>query len=422
MVETRPFRGIVYNRERFRNISPLIAPPYDVISNGERKRLMAKSQFNIVHLTLGDTDPHGNVAGSFYSDSSEKWRAWREDGVLTRQEVPAIWRLDETFVSLDDRRVTRTGFIALIRLEECSTGGVQRHEQTFGGPREDRLRLIESTRAHLSPIFFAFKDDENRAPSLMENFRPSDTSVPVKSHDGAVEIAFSCTTDEGWINELCTLLNRSTVVIADGHHRYDAALAFHRKQGNSSRLDSSFTMGYFVPSSSEGLQIYPVHRGFLHLPESDKRRLDEGIERFFEVNTFNSGPSRFPSFTIARPGKDPISIRPRATVFKNLEQRLSPPALASVGSVVFDEIILKRILGQKGSDIRTSPRVRYYHRSGECLSHLNEGLLQVAFLIPPIPVETLFSIVSQDGVLPAKSTYFYPKCPTGVVMHSLLTR
>lgn len=419
MVDIRPFHGFTYNSEKFQDLSPVIAPPFDVISQEERHQYISKSPFNIVNLTLGEVDNLGNPVEEFYTNAMEKWNSWRKNHILERINKPAIWRIDETYLSPSNQRLTRTGFISLIRLDSYSDSGVQRHERTHDKPKLDRLRLIENTHANLSPIFFIYLDQDNEATAFQEEYQPNLESHATLNQMGPIKIDISCTTDTKWIHRFCSHMNQSSVLIADGHHRYEAARSFHRNHNNDSSLDTSYTMGYFVPSSSKGLILFPTHRGIHAISKPDDNRFKKKLTNFFDIRTLHPISSEFPSMKFIYNQDDPVWIQIKPENYRNLQKNLNPSSLASFSVVIVEEIILKKILGLSSSEIAHRKNLSYYHNTNDCLNDVRDGILQMAFLLEPITIEDLFSVSYNGGILPQKSTFFYPKCPTGIVMHSL---
>jgi len=414
VINVRPFHGFIYNREENQDLSLVIAPPYDVISQEERRQLLSKSPYNIVQLTLGE-DNQDNPDEEFYTQAKRKWNRWCENQIFIRVKKPAIWKVDESFMSPSNQYLTRTGFIALIRLENYSINGIQRHERTLDKPKLDRFKLIESTRTNFSPIFFIYLDKLNQERTLNQNYEPEDGSHATMNQDGSKKIDISYTTDRDWIQQFCSVLNQSIVLIADGHHRYEASLSLHKKNSGVSFMDTSYTMGYFVSSFSEGLGLNPTHRGIYGLSVPDYEGKIDKLWNYFEKKT--SLPT--PSFQFIHNGHDPIPLQLKPEMYNNLKKSIKPFSLTAQGVVVFEEIVLKGIFGLSSSEIANWKHLRYYHDTEIYLNDLKKGNLQMIFLFDPIPIEDLFAIAAEGGILPQKSTFFYPKCPSGLVMHSL---
>ncbi|MEE9166686.1 MAG: DUF1015 domain-containing protein [Candidatus Neomarinimicrobiota bacterium] len=419
VVEIRPFRGLVYNPERFQDLTSVLAPPYDVVSKELRSQLLATSPFNIVNLTLGETDRTGSSQGTFYTQAMEKWKNWQQKDVVVRVSEPAIWRVDQTFRSPNDRVLTRTGFVALIRLDSLSPSDIYTHEKTFQSPIRDRKNLLEMTRTNFSPIFFVYRDLSGDLDALLADYQYTAQARATMNLEDRVEIRVSHTGKRNWIDRFCNCVKESEILIADGHHRFEAALSFHRESRPDEFLDTSFVMGYFVPASSEGLVIFPVHRGIKGVPDRDLVLIQAKLRELFDTNANDVSGGRLPSLRVAVSGKKPVRMRIKAGVHETFRKNLSPTSVGSFSVVIFEEIILKEIFRTAPPESPGLPDVRYYSREDDCLGDVERGVVQIAFLFDPIGIESLYSVVSEDGVLPPKSTYFYPKCPAGLVMHSL---
>ena len=418
MVDVQPFQGVVYNGDIFQDLSLVVAPPYDVVSQEERRQLLSTSPYNIINITV--KEENRNISDEdFYSFARVEWKRWIRNQILTRVNQPAIWRTDETYLSPTDEPLTRTGFIALIRLGDYSLSGVQRHERTYVKPKLDRLNLKRSTLANLSPIFFLYLDEFDKAKTFQKNFKPVYRSHANMNQNGSVEIDISYTTDTAWIHQFCSYLNQSAILIADGHHRYEASLALHEECKKDSSIDTAYTLGYFVPSTSEGLILNPTHRGIHSLPNLDYEGFTDKLWNYFNPGTPRLTSQSLPSLQFMYNRNERVSIQIKPDIFLNLQRDLRPPTLASQSVVVFEEIILKKILGLSSSDIAKGKNLKYYPSEDNCLYDLRTEKTQWVFLLEPIDIKDLFSITSGGGVLPQKSTFFYPKCPSGIVMQSL---
>src|SRR5581483_9404972 len=235
MARVQPFHAVRYG-ELAGPVERLVAPPYDVLGPAERDRYLAESPYNVVHLTLPD-DP---------AEAAALWRAWLAEAILVREDEPAAWRLSQDYVGPDGVARTREGMVCSLRAEPYSTGAVLPHERTHAGPKEGRLRLLRAVRAHVEPIFLLHEgelalDTAGADPLFdveLEGVRNRLWRLP----DGAA---------------LCGSLAGSPLLIADGHHRYETAVAFHEEDGSE---ESAWLLAVVVPTRQEGLTIFPTHR------------------------------------------------------------------------------------------------------------------------------------------------------------------
>ena len=422
LVDIRPFRGIIYNPSRFSDLSNVLSPPYDVITTSQREQLLKKSSYNMVNLILGKTDKSG-IENTFYKSARELWMDWRNQDILSRIPKPGVWKIKEQFSGPDGLTITREGFISLIKVKAYNSDGIMGHEITHKKPKADRFRLMEHTHANLSPIFFVFDDSEKSTPQLMSSFKPEQTIHSKTNFDGMVSIRSSMTMDKKWINSFSNYMKSKSVLIADGHHRYETALKFHNTYHGDESLDTRYTLGYFVPSSSPGLIIHPTHRGIHSIPNFNPNEFLSQCKAYFDILSDNDIPKKrspiLPSIRMKTTTNKMVILKLKPEIMQKLEDRLFPPELASIDVVILQEIILKIILGLSDDDISGQFNLNYYHSDKECLDKLELGKIQIALILSQLPINQIFAITSKGGIMPQKTTYFYPKCPVGLVMHSL---
>ncbi|MCH8012834.1 MAG: DUF1015 domain-containing protein [Candidatus Marinimicrobia bacterium] len=422
LVDIRPFKGIIYNPSRFSDLSNVLSPPYDVITTSQREQLLKQSSYNMVNLILGKTDKSG-IENTFYKSARELWMDWRNQDILSQIPKPGVWKIKEQFSGPDGLTITRKGFISLIKVKAYNSDGIMGHEITHKKPKEDRFRLMEHIHANLSPIFFVYDDSEKSILQLMSSFKPEQTIHSKTNIDETVSIRSSMTMDKKWINSYSNYMKSKSVLIADGHHRYETALKFHNTYQGDESLDTRFTLGYFVSSSSPGLIIHPTHRGIHSIPNFNPNEFLSQCNVYFDILSDYDVPKKrssiLPSIRMKTTANKMVILKLKPEIMQKLEDRLFPSELASVDVVILQEIILKIILGLSDDDISHQINLNYYHSDKECLDNLELGKIQIALILSPLPIDLLFTITSKGGILPQKTTYFYPKCPVGLVMHSL---
>ena len=340
MAETRPFGALRYEQTKAGPLEDLVAPPYDVISDAERLDYLARSPHNVVHLTLPDSD----------DEAARTLHAWRESGVVVRDE-PSYWALSQTYVGPDGVERTRNGYVVSLRIEPYEQGDVLPHERTHAGPKEGRLRLLRATRTQLEPIFLLHDGDRAEIPE-----RPPDLRV------GG---------DRLWRVDDGPDVAERQLLIADGHHRYETALAFHAEDGSES---SAWMMVVLVSTREEGLTIFPTHRV--------AERID-GIR--------------------GRPIEEPGDELPGVVLYRDGRYEL----LESDG---LDTELVERLAPQG---------VTYTPHRAEAVATVDAGRAQGAFLLRPTRIDDVFAVARRGEVMPQKSTYFYPKLTSGLLFHPL---
>jgi uncharacterized protein (DUF1015 family) len=355
MAEIKPFRALRYDTGKAGPLEELVAPPYDVISPDERARYLEQSPYNVVHLTLPDSE----------DEAGRALHEWRDGSVLV-EEPPAFWALSQDYVGPDGVPRTRTGLVASLRIERYETGSVLPHERTHRGPKEGRLRLLRETQAELEPIFLLYEGD---AP----------LEIPNREPDIEVEGASLWRLDGDSLGE--TFADRR-LLIADGHHRYETALAYHDEVGTP---ESGYMMVVLVSVSDPGLMIFPTHR---------------------VVQDVN-GPA---------PTHDDV----RAAL-RDLEAASRERASAVLYRRGGEISLLEGDEGQLDVELveAHAPDVTYTASIDEAVAEVDEGRAEGAFLVRPLRVEEVFEVAGRGETMPQKSTYFYPKLVSGLLFHPL---
>ena len=356
MAEIKPFRALRYDPGRAGRLEDLIAPPYDVIRPEEREEYLARSPHNVVHLTLPDSE---EVAG-------EALRSWRAEGVLEAEE-PAFWALSQDYVGPDGVARTRTGLVSSLRVEPYENGVVLPHERTHRGPKEGRLRLLRATRTQLEPIFLLY---EGQAPF----------AVPDRDSDIEVEGTRLWRLDDDSIGD--AFADRR-LLIADGHHRYETALAYHQEVGTP---ESGYMMVVLVSTSDPGLMIFPTHR----------------------LAASVNGPS--PTHQDVEAALHDLDERPRDHSAAVLYRRDGHISLLSGDEGQLD---VELVEAQAPGD------VTYTASLEDAVATVDRGEAEGAFLVRPLRVEDVFEVAARGETMPQKSTYFYPKLVSGLLFYPL---
>jgi len=338
----KPFRALRYNAERFGPLGVLVAPPYDVITPGERQAFLSRSPYNVVHLTLPDDE----------EDAGRTLAEWRAEGVLVRDEEPALWWLVQDYVGPDGVTRRREGLVCALRAEPYSSGVVLPHERTHAGPKEGRLRLLRATRTHVEPIFLLY-----------------DGSLAGPAGEPELDVELDGVRSRLWRldEDLSPALRDAQLLIADGHHRYETALAFHEEEGSEA---SAWLLAVVVPTEQEGLTIFPTHR---------------------------------------------IALRTRPL------PRLEPaPANGRAMAEVYTRSGSGFLLGEEGeldAELvgRYAEEVRYTPSEDEARAAVDSGEAEAAFLLRPPTVAQVEEVARAGRTMPQKSTFFFPKLTSGLL-------
>jgi uncharacterized protein (DUF1015 family) len=345
MARIAPFRALRYDVP---DLAPVVAPPYDVISEQQRADYLARSPYNVVHLTLPDSE----------EAAANDLRAWQDAGVLAREPEPSYWWLAQDYVGPDGVARTRKGIVAALRLEPYDARVILPHERTHAGPKEGRLRLLRATRTQLEPLFLLWE-------GTIELDGLGEPELVVEEGGVAARL---WRLDPAFGEALGEELREAQLLIADGHHRYETALAFHDEDGGEA---SAWVLAVIVPTDQEGLTIFPTHR---------VARSVDGVA--------------------GTPIEPPGDELPGLVLYRGGRYELL------VGEGLDPEIVER--LGPQG--VSYTPSLR------EAVGAVDRGEAEAAFLLRPTRIEDVWAVAGRGEVMPQKSTFFYPKLTSGLLM------
>jgi uncharacterized protein (DUF1015 family) len=422
MPEIRAFRGLCYNAKNV-DLAAVVAPPYDVISSEYRDRLYDRSPYNIVRLILGRSEDR-------YREAAENLSRWRAESILCRDDKPAVYVLSQTFRGPENRQVTRIGFIAACKVREFGDGGVLPHEKTLSKPKEDRFRLMKATNTNFSQIFSLFSDPSGRIDRLLEDLTRDSPDIEVEFEE--VRNRVWKTEDEGRIDELRRFMEGNTVLIADGHHRYETALAYRdlrRMSGtrNTGEEPYNYTMMFFSNMESEGLVIYPTHRLVHSLEGFDREAFMRAIGTHFIVDRADSlgnlletvAQSRTQAFgLIEGGGYSSVALRDPRSAHDLLGDSI-PPEVRELDVTLLHSYVFERLLGISAAAQEQKTNLEYVKSAEEVLESVRSGRVQLGFLMNPTRIGQVRRVARAGLTMPQKSTYFFPKLVSGLVMNPL---
>jgi uncharacterized protein (DUF1015 family) len=394
-----------------------VAPPYDVIDASQRAELIARSPFNIVAIDLpqGEPDP--------YAAARELFESWQQQGVLVRDEEPAVWAHTQDYSGPDGQARTRRGFFCRVRIEGYGPGRVRPHERTHPGPKEDRLRLTRATRANISPIFSLYSDPSDAAWKALE---PATAAAPwgeVTDADGTVHRLWRVT-DLQAIAAVQAATRDAEILIADGHHRYETMQAYAEELGGEG--EHNYILMCLVALEDPGLTVFPTHRLVNKLDDERRAALAQALERDFEI-------SEVPVEQLApAPGEGPLELgyinsrdeRAYRLILK--DQAIADSALSGhsdayrhLDTGVLETLLLKGVLGLSDDDISHFNGLFYARSTEEAIAMVRSGEHDAAFVMRPTPISQVRDIAAEGENMPPKSTYFFPKLLTGLLFNPL---
>jgi uncharacterized protein (DUF1015 family) len=408
-----PFPALRFRADRVGALGSVWAPPYDVIDADEAARLRAASPHNIVHIT----NPVGDDSER-YQAAARRLAAWVGDGVMAREERPAFYIHKHSFSSAGETH-TRTGAWATLRLADFQEGVVLPHERTMKGPKADRLALMRACRAQLSPVFLIGSDPGDKISRLLAD---TSTKKPAERAEfPAGEQHEVWRVDERRaLEQLGDLLSEQRFLIADGHHRYETALAYRDEAtaaGAPPGGAHEYVLAYIVPESDPGLLLLPTHRTVGGEPLNWIGAALDATARFEIVRLGDAEVASVERMLEAEAGRPTFVLVAREETGGWLMRLRKPDALSRISSVALHEAFLAECLGL--SEEEQLGRINYVKDAGQALDAVRSGAAQAAALLAAPRVTQVSEAAAAGQRLPAKSTFFWPKVPTGVAVHVL---
>lgn len=434
MADIRAFRGWRYNLARVGELSDVVAPPYDVIDSTMEQRLLERHPANIVRVELGKEPPGGVPSNDRYARAARCLTEWKLNGTLIEESAPSIFLVHQEF-DVEGKRYVRRGFLARLKLEPFGEGQVFPHEETMPGPKADRLSLYQATGMNISPIFGLYPDPEQQVTELLEDATRGSTPLEAIDHLGVTSRIWPIQNHE-LVSRIRGLMGPKPIFIADGHHRYETALRYRdeRRAAGAVRNDdapANFCLMMCVGMNDPGVLILPTHRLVGGLPNLDTIALERLLSAEFDVVRSGIGPSgcRDTWEMIEANGSqsclglgtvsDGQWLFARLRSFATLE-RLAPQQSAArrgLAVSILHELVLQHLLRDSLRD--QSPRLKYVHLVGEVIDSIAASDCDLACLVPATTMDHVQQIASTGERMPAKSTYFYPKLLTGLVLNPI---
>lgn len=447
MARIAPLRGLRYNLARITTMEDVVSPPYDVIDEQSHHALLKKNPYNMIQLDLTKSvDAGGALAEERYQQARKTFERWQQEDVLRRDPEPAIYLYHTDYTIPSGKKFTRKGLVTLVGLEEFAEGVIKPHEKTFRGVTTDRLRLIDTCQAQFSPIFSLYSDPAGEVMTLLEAARPAAPLYSVSDHDGCRHTLWAIT-DRPTLAKIKETFAAKALYIADGHHRYTTALQLRelmRERHGSVAADSphDYTMMYLCGMEDQGLSVLPTHR-LVRVPYlATAEALAETMKSGFLVEEISGGSREFligevlarmdendkgTMFGLYHPGADRcflLTMKPGVMV-KTCSGK-QPEALQDLDVVVLSELVLDCILGLSHQRCEDESLIHYYPDPDEALDAAVKESLDgshgnpVLFLMNPTLVSQVQRVADEGLVMPHKSTYFYPKVLTGLLLNPLV--
>jgi uncharacterized protein (DUF1015 family) len=411
MAEVVPFKGILYNVSKV-VIEGVLAPPYDIITPEYKEVLYKRSPFNIVRIDYGKDIPGDNHENNRYTRARKYFQMWMYEDILIQSKKPAFYIYTMEY-KVHGKRKQLTGFLGLMGLEELGSGSIYPHECTYSKAKRDRLELLRLCDANISPIFSLYKSTEGKVSALFSKIMQSKPYFEATDADGALHRLWKVDKKKD-INVIKKELEGKPIFIADGHHRYETALEYQREMKSRRSLDKGkepydYVLMFFSNMFDEGLTILPTHRLVKEIPDD----IDKMLSEYFEIETLNE------DFDIAKKMSGLTNV---FGFFRNDSKQWHllhlkkdvlfeiSPDIREIDVFVLHELVLKKILHVTDID--------YEMDIQKALEKVREGQFEAVFFLNPTKVEDVEKAALSSVRMPPKSTYFYPKLLTGVVINS----
>jgi uncharacterized protein (DUF1015 family) len=423
--EISPFQGVRYNQEKVPDLASVICPPYDVISPEEQQEYHRKSEYNVIQLEYGMVLQGDDKNNNKYTRARAIFDKWLKDHILQVDTAPTFYIYEQGF-TINDAKKKRLGLITCVKLEPWERKVIFPHENTFQRVKNDRLELMRACNANISPILGLYEDPGGKVTKLMQA-----KSLPSKL---LIDITIGNETHHVWKANEPEFMQRcghfifpKPIYIADGHHRYETALAYRDERWQKSAANTgyeafNFAMMTLVPFSDPGLVMLPIHRLIRNVEPEKIKYMKEQLSKYFDIKFSplnNAELSESRSTGIKLIGLEPdqiIILRPltstslndfmpgeRSSIYKRLDVS------------IVEHAIIENLLGLQND----SSNITYTPDTAQAVKLVQDGHYQLAFILNPMSVTTIKAIADAGDRMPRKSTYFYPKLPTGLVINRL---
>jgi len=442
MAEVIPFKGLRYNPDIVGDFSKVTTPPYDIISKEEQEYFYNLSPYNSIRLELPKELPGDNEKNNKYTRAGETLQKWQDQKVLLRENQDCFYIYQQEFQLENKKTYTRTGIIGLVRLEEFSKGIILPHENTLSKPKADRLQLMRACNANFSQVFGLYDDSEQRVPSLIKDYftKHEPDIVVEKSVVGGIERIW-IVDDAELTQKISEVFEDKKIYIADGHHRYETALAFRnelkRKNPNHTGKELyNYVMMTLVDMKDPGLVVLPTHRMVNNVEDFDLDSLLEKLSKYFNIEEY-----KVENYSLIKKEKTIQEILDKMglhtfVLYSRERQSLYRLSLKSVDVMreyhphrhssylnldvsILHTLILDELLGIGEKELAEQKNLEYTHSITEGINEVEKGNQQMTFFMSPTTVRQIQDVSLANEKMPQKSTYFYPKLITGLIFNKL---
>ncbi|MFH1057471.1 MAG: DUF1015 domain-containing protein [Pseudomonadota bacterium] len=441
MAVVSPFRALRYDPALVPDLRRVVTPPYDVISPREQDDFYRAHPHNVIRIELNRASDRETPADNCYTRAAAHLREWVAEGVLARDERPGFYLSETTYLDSDGATRTRRGFFTALKVEDFSAGVVLPHERTFTGHKEDRLKLTLATSANVSPIFALFPDDANSVWGVLDAAKEATPLADFSDPFGLPQKLYAVR-NEAACQTVQRLMADKVIFIADGHHRYETALNYRnlmreRHPGRGPAAAFNYVLTYLCSMNDPGLTVFPCHRMLPRLDGFNARDFLPAAAPYFTwveipiAGDLTAAKARLQD-ALAEAGQERPSIGlvdhdSESFYVLSLKEGIrrgdlmdvAEPELKDLDVVVLTDLVLDKILGLDNRARDQIHTIKYVSRLNEVVDEVRAGQARLAFLLNPTRVEQVQAVAEAGLIMPRKSTYFYPKVLTGLVINPL---
>jgi len=435
-----PFKGILYNPLKIKDMSEVLTPPYDVISEQEQRAFHARHPQNIIRLILGEQTTSDSEKDNPHTRAAAYYKEWLNDGILLRDNVPSLYLSSVEFI-INNKKIIRYGLIALVGLEPFEKGIILPHERTFSKVKSERLDLMKACHANFSPIFSLYQDENDILSLLKDSALINEPDMDLVNDKGHRHKLWRVT-DTNIHQHVNNAMKQTRLFIADGHHRYETALDYKNwVASNDTNFDenhpSNYVLMYLCSMQDPGMIILPAHRILKYIPDTEINQFIKKAEGYFDVTSIpfseetrskalnellDSLKSNAPrnSIGVYLKGKSLfylLILKPN--VMEAKFGKTIPDALKPLDVTVLTQLVFMEILGFTKERLDDKQLIAYSSNPEEAVSLVDPGSYDIAFILNPTRIEQVRTVAGEGLIMPRKSTYFYPKVITGQVINPL---
>lgn len=424
-----PFKGLRYNLEKV-TLNDVVTPPYDVIDPAAQEAFYEKNPYNIIRLELGKKFADDNESNNRYTRAAETLNKWIAEKILLNDGQPSLYLYEQEFEARGEKKV-RSGFIAGVQAEDYSKGDVLPHEETLPKHKADRLELMLTTEANFSPIFGLYADKEHAVENILNqakgNNPPDEEAVDA---NGVINRLWVISDPEA-VNSVVNLMRDKKIFIADGHHRYETSVNFGKEMAAKGKEGYNYLMVALVNLYNEGLVVFPTHRLVNNVADLNINKLIAGLEKNFIVEEFKGQDlETFIKELEKRGEKNPsVGLYTQESKYYlitlkdiNILDQMDMPgrsaAWKKLDVSILHTLILEELLGIGSAQRAAESNLKYVREDDAAKAFVDSGEYQLAFFMNSTKVEEVTDIATGGEKMPQKSTFFYPKVITGMVMNN----